>query len=249
MGSKKVLSVDGLLPYIKTVGLQLHNDVYSPVCSLRPSTFFFHITYLSSPYPTPDPRQYHPHLSRQSSHLPYCNLFSGSLCCSSGFSSTDPPDHVMSSSLTHKRGCAHPVIDPDDHPESSLCLQNCDCCRVSLRDFVSSETSNVSLGPTIPSMHRHSKDDIAISSGPLRQVDYLSHNWEEEDIRSSWRYIVIGRGTLLDDVRLENAAWRTWAKVKNSLKTIPPEALNWFVSPILINMFNKKAYTSKAKGA
>jgi hypothetical protein len=39
------------------------------------------------------------------------------------------------------------------------------------------------------------------------------------------------RGDLPDSVRLENAAWRTWIQVKNNLKTISPETLDWFVFP------------------
>ncbi|KAL9564995.1 hypothetical protein ACKAV7_010853 [Fusarium commune] len=154
----------------------------------------------------------------------------------------------MSSSPAEKHACARQVIDTDNHPDSSSCLQNYDCCRASPKYFGSSKASDVSLGPTIPGKNEPSKDDMAISNRPFRQVDYLSHDWREEDIWSSWRYVVIGRGTLLDHVRLENAAWRTWAKVKNSLKTVPPETLNWFVFPTLHMMFDGKAYTSKAEG-
>ena len=155
----------------------------------------------------------------------------------------------MSSSLTQKRACAHRVInDLDNTIKSSTCLPNCSCCRVSSRDFTSSKTCDIGLSPTISSRHEYSKDDIAISLRPFRQVDYLSYDWEEEQIQSSWRYIVMKRGILLDHVRLENAAWRTWAKTKNGLKTVPPEALNWFVCPNLLILLERKAYSSKAKG-
>ncbi|TVY62654.1 Uncharacterized protein Focb16_v004110 [Fusarium oxysporum f. sp. cubense] len=68
---------------------------------------------------------------------------------------------------------------------------------------------------------------MVVSSRPSRQVDYLSHYWREEDIWSSWRYVVMRRGDLPNSVRLENAIWRTWIKAKNNLKTITPEALDW----------------------
>lgn len=152
----------------------------------------------------------------------------------------------MSSFFCQKRACAHPVIDPEDHLKSHL--PNCDCCRVYPTDIVSSETYDVSLRPKKPTRHKYSKDDIAISSRLFSQVDYLSHHWQEEDIWSSWRYIVTRRGTLLDQVRLENAAWRTWAKVKDSLKTVPPEALNWFEFLNLLMLFDRKSNSSKAKG-
>lgn len=70
-------------------------------------------------------------------------------------------------------------------------------------------------------------DDSAIESEPTRHVDYLSHNWKEEDIWSSWRHIVSKRNVYPNSSRLENASWRTWAKSKYRLKTVSPETLNW----------------------
>lgn len=70
-------------------------------------------------------------------------------------------------------------------------------------------------------------DDSAIESEPTRHVDYLSHNWKEEDIWASWRHIVSKRTAYANSPRLENASWRTWAKSKYRLKTILPETLNW----------------------
>lgn len=70
-------------------------------------------------------------------------------------------------------------------------------------------------------------DDSAIRLEPTRHVDYLSHNWNEEDIWSSWRHIVAKRKVYSNSSRLENASWRTWAKSKYRLRTVSPEALNW----------------------
>jgi len=70
-------------------------------------------------------------------------------------------------------------------------------------------------------------DDTAIETEPTRHVDYLSHNWKEEDIWASWRHIVTKRTVYANSPRLENASWRTWAKSKYRLKTVSPEALNW----------------------
>jgi hypothetical protein len=62
---------------------------------------------------------------------------------------------------------------------------------------------------------------------PSRYVDYLSHDWKEEDIWSSWKHIV-SKGELYDNsLRLENAAWRAWTKSKYQLKAVPPENLHW----------------------
>ena len=70
-------------------------------------------------------------------------------------------------------------------------------------------------------------DDTAIRREPSRHVDYLSHNWREEDIWSSWRHIVAKRNVYSNSSRLENASWRSWTKSKYRLKTVSPETLNW----------------------
>ncbi|KAL0254332.1 protein phosphatase regulator [Diplodia seriata] len=71
------------------------------------------------------------------------------------------------------------------------------------------------------------EDDSAIKPEPTRHVDYLSHDWREEDIWSSWRHITTNRKTYGQRSRLENASWRTWAKAKYQLRTVSPETLNW----------------------
>lgn len=75
------------------------------------------------------------------------------------------------------------------------------------------------------------RDDQDVEDQPTRHVDYLSHEWKEEDIWSSWRYIVARRNIYNNSVRLENASWRTWTKAKYNLKTVSPEALNWYTFP------------------
>jgi len=83
--------------------------------------------------------------------------------------------------------------------------------------------------PDTAEIPEHAEDDTAISVRPSRQVDYLSHEWRrEEDIWSSWRYIVHRRGEVPNSARLENASWRTWMQSKNNLKTTSPEVLNWY---------------------
>ena len=81
------------------------------------------------------------------------------------------------------------------------------------------ESSTIELG--------NSKDDIALRIPTSRNIDYLSHVWEEDEIFSSWRHLMSERGAHCDSMRLENACWRSWAKLKNSLKTTSPESLNW----------------------
>lgn len=82
-----------------------------------------------------------------------------------------------------------------------------------------SSVDSVSLPPV--------SDDTAVRREPSRQVDYLSHDWREEDIWSSWRHIVSRRNVYGERSRLENASWRSWAKSKYRLKTVSPQTLNW----------------------
>jgi hypothetical protein len=73
----------------------------------------------------------------------------------------------------------------------------------------------------------HVKDDTEVRLQLLKHVDYLSHDWREEDIWSSWKHIVSKRNAYSNIARLENASWRAWTKSKNKLKTLAPESLNW----------------------
>ncbi|KAI9740387.1 MAG: hypothetical protein M1834_004967 [Cirrosporium novae-zelandiae] len=70
-------------------------------------------------------------------------------------------------------------------------------------------------------------DDTLLEHEPTRHIDYLSHDWTEEEIWSSWRHVVSRRGVYTNSIRLENAAWRSWAKKKHTLGTIMAETLNW----------------------
>ncbi|ESA44010.1 protein phosphatase type 1 complex subunit Hex2/Reg1 [Neurospora crassa OR74A] len=90
------------------------------------------------------------------------------------------------------------------------------------------DTSTPTSRPESPELvYDRAEDDIAIKIQPSRHVDYLSHNWREEDIWSSWKHIVARRGDYANSARLENASWRTWMKSKNNLGTVSPETLNW----------------------
>ncbi|KAL4923776.1 protein phosphatase regulator REG1 [Aspergillus undulatus] len=100
--------------------------------------------------------------------------------------------------------------------------------------FFPEESSTPSDTPTTPSTSLPrptsqipAADDSSIVEEPSRHVDYLSHEWREEDIWTSWRYVVERREVYENSVRLENASWRTWTKLRHNLGTISPEALNW----------------------
>lgn len=102
---------------------------------------------------------------------------------------------------------SEPSDSSDDHTESNT--------------TVSETTASDSPLPTPVA------DDTAIKQEPSQHVDYLSHDWREEDVWSSWRHIVSQRKVYGQQSRLENAAWRTWVKSKYQLPTISPETLNW----------------------
>ena len=81
-------------------------------------------------------------------------------------------------------------------------------------------------------------DDSSVSTLPRGQVDYLSHDWEEEDVWRSWRNMTRQKNEIANGIRLENASWRTWWKRRNGLGTVTPETLNWSVSSILLSHFH-----------
>lgn len=108
--------------------------------------------------------------------------------------------------------------------EPSASLWTGDSNTVSL---TSTGTSTNVSRPESPIPTKYAEDDTAIRTQPSKHVDYLSHNWKEEDIWSSWKHIVSKRRAYSNSARLENASWRTWVKSKNKLKTVSPESLGW----------------------
>ncbi|KAG8664211.1 uncharacterized protein FPOAC1_013918 [Fusarium poae] len=137
-------------------------------------------------------------------------------------------------SFAQEKLCVHPEIRPDTHYDDNLELppspREGNSYAVSLAEHESSEeVSHETSGPETPEhgKSQYAEDDTAVSSRPSRQVDYLSNEWREEDIWSSWKYVVTRRGELPNSARLENASWRAWIKAKNNLKTTPPESINW----------------------
>jgi hypothetical protein len=91
----------------------------------------------------------------------------------------------------------------------------------------SSKTSTAIEGPVFPSSIERSEDDSAACVKPSQHVDYLSYDWDEEDIWSSWKHLVKKRKVYPNIERLENASWRTWEKKRRNLKTISPETVRW----------------------
>lgn len=72
-----------------------------------------------------------------------------------------------------------------------------------------------------------SDDSDITNTHSTGQVDYLSHEWREEDVWHSWRRMTRHKNEIANGIRLENASWRTWWKQRNHLQTVNPETLNW----------------------
>jgi hypothetical protein len=89
--------------------------------------------------------------------------------------------------------------------------------------------SSVTLSASLSALARAPVPDDADvqTSIPSICVDYLSHEWQEEDVWASWRSMTRHKNEISNGVRLENASWRTWWKQRNKLRTISPETLNW----------------------
>lgn len=62
---------------------------------------------------------------------------------------------------------------------------------------------------------------------PKINVDYLSHDWKQENVFASWKAMTKQKKKINNGIRLENASWRVWAKQIYHLKTINPNELNW----------------------
>lgn len=132
---------------------------------------------------------------------------------------TPTPTHDQASSISSAED------DTDTHEISSVSSPELEATDPSKSKSTSKSTSTVAASNDAPTAPVH--DDSDVHYEPSRHVDYLSHDWKESDISSSWRYIVLRRKEVANSARLENASWRTWAKAKYNLKTVSPESVNW----------------------
>ncbi|KAI5295850.1 hypothetical protein KEM52_006720 [Ascosphaera acerosa] len=78
-------------------------------------------------------------------------------------------------------------------------------------------------------------DDTTIADEPTHHVDYLTHCWSEEDIWSTWRYVLSKRSTLPAVARLENASWRCWGKCRAGGLTVLAEKIDCFKSFVAVS--------------
>ncbi|KAH9462606.1 hypothetical protein H4Q26_012233 [Puccinia striiformis f. sp. tritici PST-130] len=117
-------------------------------------------------------------------------------------------------------------VSPPSHSASQSSSNTTTCTLVPQYPY------NVSMpsfaGVLLPYERSPMPDDNDVQTRlPSRCVDYLSHNWDESDVWTSWKAMTRHKNEMANGVRLENASWRTWAKQRSNLKTISPETLNW----------------------
>ncbi|TGO17939.1 hypothetical protein BTUL_0013g00110 [Botrytis tulipae] len=84
--------------------------------------------------------------------------------------------------------------------------------------------------PTEPCDITETVDDLGVRVKPSHHVDYLAHDWPEEDLWASWKFIQSHRTAYENSKRLENASWRGWAKKRSNLKTIDPSTFGWYAT-------------------
>ena len=160
-----------------------------------------------------------------SSDLSWASTPASNLSVNSDFDDTilgvQPEDHFVLPQYDSNPFFTRPVedLEPPASPRTG------DSYTVSPADNDNSADTSRPGSPDV--VEPSAADDTAVRVQPSRHVDYLSHNWREEDIWSSWKLIISRRGDYANSDRLENASWRTWMKAKNKLKTVSPETLNW----------------------
>jgi hypothetical protein len=157
-----------------------------------------------------------------------------------GFSQASSFSTPLSSGLSLHDTLKHSVEEgeeDDDDDDIDITFPNYDSLQLSIPNSsksVGDENDAPEISTTTDTTRSDSPlptptvaDDTMIREEPSRHVDYLSHDWREEDIWASWRHIVSQRRVYGQKSRLENASWRTWAKSKYRLRTVSPEKLNW----------------------
>ena len=139
--------------------------------------------------------------------------------------SSDDEDIVFPS---YDNGCS---LKPDQVPAiGSTSLPSTRRNRPNVREPLIHDHSSVSKSyPKILDSPVKTQDDMAVRREPTKQIDYLSYDWTEEDVGSSWQYVVRRRKmySYKDSLRLENATWRVWTIAKYRLETVSPSQVDW----------------------
>jgi hypothetical protein len=170
-------------------------------------------------------------MSKPLPHL-YTSDYPSPITCSAASSSPSSPNLAPNAPLTFPPTPAGSISSNDPGDQDELLLPLYDSAFFSEESNEKSNASpdlpgNSSADSTFSTPQISAADDSLVDEEPSRHVDYLSHEWKEEDIWASWRYVVAHREVYENSVRLENASWRTWTKLRHNLGTISPDSLNW----------------------
>ncbi|GAA6061237.1 hypothetical protein JCM10212_002696 [Sporobolomyces blumeae] len=134
----------------------------------------------------------------------------------------DQPPHLDSPSSPSAASSAASGSQPSTPTSSSNVVAN-----HSHSSVVPAYPYNVAMAPSSFNGGPVPDDSEITTRLPSICVDYLSHDWAEDDVWTSWKAMTRHKSEIANGVRLENASWRTWAKQRGKLKTISPETLNW----------------------
>jgi hypothetical protein len=132
-------------------------------------------------------------------------------------SASPPLTPLISEGFDEDDGLSFPVYENHKRVEQN---ENGECTEPS-------PTPSMVLRPLSQLLIERPEDDTAARMLPVRHVDYLSYEWSEEDLWSTWKHIVSERSAYDNSVRLENASWRSWEKTRRNLKTVSPGSVKW----------------------
>lgn len=177
------------------------------------------------------PRKFSPPLSSSVSSSPELSSIVSSAVSSttsSVASSVCLDDSIKTSNFDEDDELLFPVYDyvPTSVQYEGMDVDDIESCGTGIEDSQSSIATITAVDGEASILDSTAADDTFVRQEPTRHVDYLSHDWREEDIWASWRYMVRNRSHV-NSARLENASWRTWAKEQHKLRTVSPEKLNW----------------------
>ncbi|KAH7124184.1 hypothetical protein EDB81DRAFT_912111 [Dactylonectria macrodidyma] len=81
--------------------------------------------------------------------------------------------------------------------------------------------------PDLPELIQRAGDDSEVNVRPWENVDYLSHDWQEEDIWSSWKYVTSRRGEY-PNVRIMEFD----VNIKLTLCRLKDDDVDWLYGPL-----------------
>ncbi|KAL2060215.1 hypothetical protein VTL71DRAFT_9610 [Oculimacula yallundae] len=125
---------------------------------------------------------------------------------------------------------AAPIVENHNAPDAPATLQS------------AAIKINTRFNPIERATVTETRDCESLDVQPFGNVNYLLHQWQEEEVSASWKHVVSKRKTWTEDVssldhsswkrhnvvkRLENVSWRSWSKLRFGLRTVSPTTINW----------------------